>query len=387
MIGLEADGVFLGVLPPFAVGVAGIAQHSVHAGGVEFPECRAAQHAAPLGQDHAAARREEDVGDGHAAGHPADLDLRVPGEAAVVVEADGPDLRALADRVVQPVAEEAESPHPAPDVRQSPCVGIVRAEVRTGDVRLRAVVLHRIQPLGGAAGRSVVERSQHVAVHVEPEDQAAVQIGDEQLVVGGIEDDVAQPRASVVGPIGLEHREDADLPGPAVDLPDRACVAARSELAFHEGGVGSAVDDRNGIAVRSGRDDVQSVGRGRREIDVGWNGVVHGHAEDLPDVAGHDLELDRGVHQLGLRRSLSRQVEDSHRRTVRVDDLSAAAVDGSGKTGDDGVARVHDPGGGIHNVLGRGAWRGHGHHRQQDECRWKDVRKCRLEGSSAPDRQ
>ena len=185
--------------------------------------------------------------------------------------------------------------------------------------------------------------------------EAAVQIGNEQLIMGRIEDDVAKPRAAVGRAVVLQIGEQRHRARLAIDLPHRAGPAAGAELAVHEGRSGLSVLHRLERAGSIRRDDMQAIGRCRRHIDIRRPGVVQRHSEDLTDGAGRNLQLHGRVVKLRLGRAMAFQVKDFQRRAVRVDHRLAAIVHRAGKPAHRGIAGGHHAAGVLRQRHGAGS--------------------------------
>src|SRR5690349_19094437 len=70
----------------------------------------------------------------------------------------------------------------------------------------------------------MVERIEDRAVEREPVDEAGIEIGHEELLRRRVEYEAAEGRAA----IGSNGREQRDLAGLAIDLPDAAGIARRA---------------------------------------------------------------------------------------------------------------------------------------------------------------
>jgi hypothetical protein len=183
------------------------------------------------------------------------------------------------------------------------------------------------------------------AIHAEGVDHAARAVGDEELLGGGIEGEAAEAGAGIGLAVEAHIGEEARLPGAAVDPPDRARSAAllrRSEQARHEGGAGAALAQPRAVLP----DDRQSIGRGRREIDVGWIGVVERDAEHLADLPGGDGAGLLRIDELAAGRPAEiLQRDDPCGRTIEVDRQAVGTTlprPDAGEAGDHGIARRHD---------------------------------------------
>ena len=127
------------------------------------------------------------------------------------------------------------------------------------------------------------------------------------MLADRIEGEVAQPGAAVrralIGDIGEQAH-----PAAAIDPPDAAGAAARTELARHPFGIGAAGLRAPGPALRGG-DDVEAEHRGGGRIDVGSAAsgaaaVVEGDAEHLADLFGLHLKSARRIDQPRVVRSI-----------------------------------------------------------------------------------
>ncbi len=182
-------------------------------------------------------------------------------------------------------------------------------------------------------------------VEIEAIDQSGIEVGDEELLARPVIDDIAQAGAG----IGADGGEQRDVAGCAVDAIDAARRTALAPLPVHEGGVGLAVRDALGpaVAVIVGRDDLDTEGGGRAEIDVRRRLIVEGDREDFADGTRRRREYGRRRNQLSGRRPVGLRPLDLHRRPVDVDERLVDRIAGrerwrrcgdAGEAGDDRVA-------------------------------------------------
>ena len=189
----------------------------------------AAGEATALRQVHRLRTVEHDVGDDVVVGRVLDVefDTRVVGKAAVGVEADGPDLHRLGDRVVDAAVLDGDGEHAAARIGEAPRGRLLDVELRPLDAHAPCgVVGDRLQPGLGAAGRAVIEAAADAAVDPQAMDEPELEIGDEQLLGRRVVGNVAEAGAGVVLAVEFEIGEQRYGAGDAVDLPHRAGPAA-----------------------------------------------------------------------------------------------------------------------------------------------------------------
>ena len=167
------------------------------------------------------------------------------------------------------------------------------------------------------------------------------------MLADRIEGDVAEPGAAVrralIGDIGEQAH-----PAGAIDPPDAAGAAARTELARHPFGIGAAGLRAPRPALRGG-DDVEAEHRGGGRIDVGSAAsgaaaVVEGDAEHLADLFGLHRKSARRIDQPRVVRSIHPgEIEDDERGAFRVDGEAVfrLAAGGRGHGGDAGESGHH----------------------------------------------
>ena len=237
-----------------------------------------------------------------------------------------------------------QPPDEASHIGQSPASRIVHSKRALGEGGDAPVVRDRLHPGGRTPLQTVVERSQFVAVEIQPVNHTAVEIGDEKLTVFDVESDVAQGGSSVGDAPIFEIGKKAHLSAATVDLPDRSGRSSRSELPRHEAGTGRSLFDgfRKTVTVLIGDDDVQSIGAGGGEVDVGRDGVVQGDAEDLADRCRRQSKENRRAYKLPLGRSEIGEIENFYHGTLRIDRKIRPLLSGSGESCDDGTPRFQD---------------------------------------------
>ena len=137
MRGLQTDRVLLGLGRPALLGFApDIAQHRRRLRLGENAVIVAADDLATLGEIEHASPVEHDVGNdvaGGRAGH-IDFEPRVVGEAAILVEANRPNLRTLGNGVVEPAVLRGDGKHAAALAGEAPAVRILDVESRALNV-------------------------------------------------------------------------------------------------------------------------------------------------------------------------------------------------------------------------------------------------------------
>ena len=277
------------------------------------------------------------------------LDHRVVAERAVGIEPDRPDLQPVGYCVVEPLLEDGEPENAALRRRIVPGRRLGAVELRAGDVQAgRRCPGHRRQTLRRASGDAVVVAAKLAAVQAVAVDQAGFAIGDEQRFGVRIVDEAAERGAGIAPATERDIGEQADLPGRAVDLPDRSGSALRAPQAGHESRVRRADLDVQRLAVRARRDNRQSIGRRCRRVDIGRRTVVERDAEHLADQRGGEGERLRCADELRLRRAAHvMQIDDAQRRPVRIDESLLVGIDarrdlnrrqGAGEAGHGGVA-------------------------------------------------
>ena len=352
---VEADVVAI-VRQPDAVGTANVAQHArgvrnrerIH--GIEAEIA----YAAALGDDHQIAGYR-DVGRrarrriGVHAGQ-GDLQPNVGSyELAGCVDADRPDRVhgvvaaplgivegfRTPDAVIEARLAGASRNRHAPDAaaeigevpaRRRGCERQCRARcvgARTDQGRTLGVEGNRSEVLRRPDDRVVMARTAVDAVIVgrkkcsvgrQPMHDAGLQIGDEELVVGGVERDVAEPGPGVGAPVQADRRDEfRRIAGRAVELVDAA---------------GPAFTPLAGQPVGFVLEHVEAEGRGRGQVDVGGVVIVDRNAKDLADLTCGYLQVLRLVDPVPPVRRESRiaHVDRAADDTVLVDDLRHGAV-------------------------------------------------------------
>ncbi|GBE41950.1 hypothetical protein BMS3Bbin10_00006 [bacterium BMS3Bbin10] len=349
VINRKADCIFIGRLDPGAGFIAGVAQDAIVFRHMVFGVVLRTLNAAALGENHLSARGKEDVGNGKTARNGLNFHARVIGETAIGADADRPDLRALANAVIEPAAMVGQPPDTPLIVGEPPGAGIGRVEGRTGDVHpVREVHDHRGEARGRAAVDTMIVGAQIVARQIEPVNEAGIEIRNIELVMRGIEGDIAEAGTAIGRVCEPNIGKKRNLARHSVDAPDRAGATAQSgaELAVHEHGAGLAGHHTfwNAIAVIVGDNDLQPERRRRRHIDIGLRSVVERDAEHLADVAGERLVLRRCVHELAARRTFPGDVENLQRGPIGVDEGLTAELFGARKAGNGEIAIGHDSG-------------------------------------------
>ena len=334
-------------------------------------------HAAALGDEHLALRRNREVGhDARPLGRGAEIrqdefaaDVRGI-ESAILVEADGPDgvLRVVArcrpvgraervaagDGVVEAglarrrIGMDREAPDPAAEIGDVPAgrrqreIGRSARAVGAVEQRGRAVGIEgdRSQRLVGAAGhveeggaplRSVVEAIDMRAVQRHAMDHAALQIGDEELAEGAVEGDVAERRAAVLAAVEIDDREDLGRVAiVGAEHVDRA-RAALAELARQP--------------VAAVLEPVEAEGGCRGQVDRRFRAIRDGDAEHLADLGRRHFQVLRFVRPVAAvgGEAWIADVDGACDHAVLVDERQARSVaerdlGRSGEPGREGLA-------------------------------------------------
>ncbi len=349
VVRIDADGIRVGRHDPGAR-IQRIGLEADHCGIVRLGERAvviAAALVAALRQVHPAGAIEGDVGDhvGRRHRRRVDLDARIVGEdARGRVDPDRPDLRTAGDGVVETAAAHGQAVDHAGLRRVAPRRRVLDAKGRILDVGDDAIVGHRRETERGDTRGAVIEAVDRRARGVEPVDQAGIEIGNEELVRGAVEDDVAETRTAV----SADRGKQTCRPGHAVDLVYAARSAAQrgAELPRHP--VGRRLSGLEALRPRAARRrDLQTEGRRRTEIDVRHLRIVERDRKDLPDVLRLDLQRDGWSHELPLRRPRGLHLEDLRRDAFRIDERLVERIGRrrarnrhAGETGDDRFARL-----------------------------------------------
>ena len=222
------------------------------------------------------------------------FDAGIRGEAAIGVDADGPDLGVADDRVIQPALVVGQAPDAPLFVGHSPGCRVRGVKRGAGDVHpVCRIHDNRGQTRGGTAFDTVVECAQIIARQIEAVDHAGVLVGHVKLIVGRVERDVAETGAAVRGAAEDNIGKDRNLARCPVDTPHgaRSTAEGGAELTFHETGSGlTGVDPfRNTVCIGIGGHDLKAKGARRRRVDVWIGRIVQRHAEHLPNIAGKHL--------------------------------------------------------------------------------------------------
>ncbi len=120
----EANRILIRFLDPVSGQITHVTQNAVLLGLVIGGIIMGTEDAATLGDNHAAARREQNIGNRHTTGNRLDFHTGITGEAAVGVDADGPDLRIANHAVVETALEVGQPPDAAAFIRETPGIGV-----------------------------------------------------------------------------------------------------------------------------------------------------------------------------------------------------------------------------------------------------------------------
>ena len=167
----------------------------------ECAEIRRARNMRALRQDHFSILSESNVGDFASLGFAGEIKLLVRGqniEAAVRIQADGPDLRTLGDRIIEAALIHSDAPHPPSRSGQAPGVRVGGLELFCRYVcTIARVERCNIEIVCAAACNPMVEVIERFAIHIHPVDEPRIPVGNEELAVLLIEGDVAERRTAV----------------------------------------------------------------------------------------------------------------------------------------------------------------------------------------------
>src|SRR5262249_10248231 len=134
------------------------------------------------------------------------LPPRIAGEAAVAVQPYRPDLGMRSYGIVDPPVVGSDGPDAALVLGEAPGARILRVEGGVLDVHRLAISGERREAMRRAAGEAVIERVDQRAVRADAVDEAAVEVGGEELAAALVKGDVADAGAAVRDGRKQRHR-------------------------------------------------------------------------------------------------------------------------------------------------------------------------------------
>ena len=239
------------------------------------------------------------------------------GKSAFFIQSYRPDLpgilSAVIDCIIKPVILYSKTIYPAPLSGIPPCSTVSSVKVDRADIRSeKCIVYDGLEPHHPAYLHTVIKILQQLSFHGYPVYHPCIQIRNKKLSVFSIKCDIAQRGTGIGHTVQYNLCKLAYFACLSVDLPDCTRTTAFTKLPAHPLGrlpskqhplrscihiIGHKlliIEPLKAQYVGQIRlDDIESVKRGRRHIDIGDLGIVQCDSKDLSNIFGFDLHLYR----------------------------------------------------------------------------------------------